>query len=169
MLSVGQCVFVVTATIVVSLVFLTILRRLWPAPRRSEHNDIIGWQISVLGTTYAVILAFMLWNVWNNFQIARINSEMEANYLVDLFRIAAGLAPEQSKPIRALCREYAAVAVNEEWPAMEREQLSAHGFGVTQGMWMCWWRHGPILRREARTRLRRIVFSSRNTSKRSAR
>lgn len=135
MLSVGQCVFVVTATIVVSLVFLAILRRLWPASRRSEHNDIIGWQVSVLGTTYAVILAFMLWNVWNNFQIARINSEMEANYLVDLFRIAAGLAPEQSKPIRALCREYAAVAVNEEWPAMEREQLSAHGFGVTQGMW----------------------------------
>lgn len=49
MLSVGQCVFVVTATIFTSLIFLTILRRLWPATQRSEHNDIIGWQISVLG------------------------------------------------------------------------------------------------------------------------
>ena len=135
MLSVGQCVFVVTATIVVSLIFLTVLRRLWPATQRSEHNDIIGWQISVLGTTYAVILAFMLWNVWNNFETARINAEMEANYLVDLYRIAGGLEPAQSKSIRALCREYAAAAVNEEWPAMAQQQLSPHSFNVTQALW----------------------------------
>jgi hypothetical protein len=84
MLSVLQSVFIVLGTVVLSLVFLSVLRRLWPVTRRTEHNDIIGWQISVLGTTYAVILAFMLWNVWNNFQTARINAEIEANFLVDL-------------------------------------------------------------------------------------
>jgi hypothetical protein len=135
MLSVWQCVFIVAATIVLSLVFLSVLRRIWSATERSEHNDIIGWQISVLGTTYAVILAFMLWNVWSNFQTARINAEMESNYLVDLYRIAGGLDPAPSKSLRALCREYAAVMVSEEWPAMAREQLSARSFGVTQHMW----------------------------------
>ncbi len=118
-----------------SLVFLAVLRRVWPVTRRTEHNDIIGWQISVLGTTYAVILAFMLWNVWNNFQTARINAEIEANFLVDLYRIAGGLEPAQGKPIRALCREYAAVAVNEEWPAMAEQKLSTHSFNITQQMW----------------------------------
>jgi hypothetical protein len=135
MLSVWQSVCIILGTVVLSLVFLAVLRRVWPVTRRTEHNDIIGWQISVLGTTYAVILAFMLWNVWNNFQTARINAEMEANFLVDLYRIAGGLEPAQGKPIRALCREYAAVTVNEEWPAMAQEKLSAHSFSITQQMW----------------------------------
>ncbi|MGA8307645.1 MAG: hypothetical protein WB723_18370 [Candidatus Acidiferrales bacterium] len=135
MLSVWQCIFIIAGTVVLSLVFLGVLRRIWPASRRTEHNDVIGWQISVLGTTYAVILAFMLWNVWNNFQTARINAEIEANFLVDLYRIAGGLEPAQGKPIRALCREYAAVTVNEEWPAMAQEKLSAHSFNITQQMW----------------------------------
>src|ERR1700739_5098898 len=102
MLSVGQCIFIVLGTVVLSLVFLTALGRVWPVTRRTEQNDNIGWQISVLGTTYAVILAFMLWNVWNNFQTARITTEMEANYLVDLYRIAARLEPAEAKSIRAL-------------------------------------------------------------------
>jgi Protein of unknown function (DUF4239) len=135
MLSIWQSIVVVVCTIALSIGFLALLRAIWPASQRSEHNDIIGWQISVLGTTYAVILAFMLWNVWNNFQIARINAEMESNYLVDLYRIAGGLPEKQSKSIRALAREYADVMVNEEWPDMEREQLSARGFSVTQQLW----------------------------------
>ena len=134
MLSIWQSVLIVLGTIALSLVFLAVLRRIWPATQRTEHNDIIGWQISVLGTTYAVILAFMLWNVWTNFQTARITTEMEANYLVDLYRIAGGLETAQSKALRALCREYAAVMVSEEWPAMAQEQLSARSFSVTQQM-----------------------------------
>ena len=102
MLSVGQSVFIVLGTIALSLFFLAVLRRVWPVTRRTEHNNIIGWQISVLGTTYAVILAFMLWNVWDNFQTARVTTEMEANYLVDLYHIASGLQPAESKPLRGL-------------------------------------------------------------------
>jgi hypothetical protein len=135
MLSIWQSIAVVVCTIALSIGFLAVLRAIWPASQRSEHNDIIGWQISVLGTTYAVILAFMLWNVWNNFQTARINAEMESNYLVDLYRIAGGLPEKQSKSIRALAREYADVMVSEEWPDMERERLSARGFSVTQQLW----------------------------------
>jgi hypothetical protein len=130
-----QSIFVVLGTVLLSLIFLTVLRWIWPAERRSEHNDVIGWQISVLGTTYAVILAFMLWNVWSNFQTARINAEVEANDLVNLYRIAGGLGAEESTPLQALCREYAAVMINEEWPAMAQEQITPHSFNVTQKMW----------------------------------
>src|ERR1700751_3944449 len=135
MLSVWQCIFIVLGTVVLSLVFLAALGRVWPVTRRTEHNDIIGWQISVLGTTYAVILAFMLWNVWNNFQIARINVEMEANNLVDLYRIAGGLEPEESKAIRSLCREYATVTITDDWPAMAREQFSSQAFTIVRQLW----------------------------------
>jgi Protein of unknown function (DUF4239) len=135
MLSVWQCIFIIAGTIVLSLVFLAVLRRIWPSSRRTEHNDVIGWQISVLGTTYAVILAFMLWNVWSNFETARINVDAEANNLVNLYRIAGGLGSAQSESIRALCREYATVTINDEWPAMARERFSERGFEVVRQMW----------------------------------
>lgn len=40
------------------------LNRAWPAEKRHAYNDLVGWQLSILGTTYAVILGFMLYTVW---------------------------------------------------------------------------------------------------------
>ena len=36
MLSVWQCVFIVAGTVVLSLVFLGVLRRIWPASQRTN-------------------------------------------------------------------------------------------------------------------------------------
>jgi hypothetical protein len=38
----------------VSLLFMVGLNRLWPVEKRHTENDLIGWQLNVLGTTYAV-------------------------------------------------------------------------------------------------------------------
>jgi hypothetical protein len=135
MLSILKYVVIVASIIAACLGFWLALRRYWPATQRREHNDIIGWQFSILGTTYAVILAFMLWNVWNSFQIAQTNAEVEANSLVDLYRLAPGLPPEQASQVRTLTREYARIAVAEEWPAMAQEAFSPNGFSITQKLW----------------------------------
>ena len=58
----------------------------------SAHNDLIGWQLSVLGTTYAVIVGFMLYTVWINFGAADLNADAEANSLVNVYRLSYGLA-----------------------------------------------------------------------------
>ena len=135
MLTFWQSMFIVAGTIALSFAFLFLLEWFWPGSQRTEHNDIIGWQISVLGTTYAVILAFMLWNVWSNFQTARINADAEANNLVNLYRIAGGLPSGESAALRSLCREYAAVMLSDEWPAMSHEQASPKLFDVAGRMW----------------------------------
>ena len=44
-----------------------IVNVVWPAARR-DHNEIIGWQLSVMGTSYAVILAFMLFTFGTTFE-----------------------------------------------------------------------------------------------------
>ncbi|MGH9685411.1 MAG: hypothetical protein ACRD4S_17590 [Candidatus Acidiferrales bacterium] len=67
MLSVSEDVVIIIACVVVALGFLCLLCHFWPLGQHREQNDIIGWQISVLGTTYAVIIGFMLYAVWTNF------------------------------------------------------------------------------------------------------
>jgi len=38
--------------------FMAAVNYYWPPEQRRAHNDLIGWQLSVLGTTYAVIIGF---------------------------------------------------------------------------------------------------------------
>src|ERR1700751_2663152 len=69
-----------------------IINVVWPATERPGHNEVVGWQLSVIGTSYAVILAFMLFNVWDNFRTADINAHQEANALVNVCRLSEVLA-----------------------------------------------------------------------------
>jgi Protein of unknown function (DUF4239) len=136
MLSYGMAVVVVLAWVGVSLGLLTILRRLWPVEGRQAHNEIVGWQISVIGTIYAVLLAFMLYNVWENFRAARVNMEQEANRLVTLYRVAEGFPESDRAAVQKTAREYAQVMIVEEWPAMDKQRLSPRGKELAQQFWV---------------------------------
>ena len=102
-----QNAVVVTAAIAGALAFWWVIRRAWPPERRRLHNEITGWQISVLGTTYAVIVGFMLFAVWSDFKAAQENVETEASCLVDLYWSASGLPQAQRQEIRKLALDYA--------------------------------------------------------------
>ena len=84
--------------LVVSVVMVTVLNRVWPISHRKLVNDVTGWQLGILGTTYGVILGFMLYTVWNDFHVAEINSNLEATSLLRVTRIAAALpSPEREE------------------------------------------------------------------------
>lgn len=135
MLNTAQNIGVVFAIVAGSLAFLWVLRRVWPNEERRAHNDLIGWQVTVLGTTYAVILGFMLYTVWSNFQIADSNVEGEANCLVNLARSAVGLSASDRRQIQDLAQQYIEVMLNEEWPAMNRSEITTHSHDVIQRLW----------------------------------
>ena len=135
MLTTFQNVFLVLASTGAALCFLWILKHFWPSSQRREHNEIIGWQVSVLGTTYAVIIGFMLYAVWTTLQSAEINADGEANCLVNVFRLADGLPAEQRIQVHKLVRQYAQAVIEQEWPAMLEGRLHPSGHGVIQQLW----------------------------------
>jgi Protein of unknown function (DUF4239) len=128
-------ILIVTLAIAGSLFAWWLLRRLWPADRRREHNDITGWQLSVLGTTYAVIIGFMLFAEWAEFRSADQNAEVEASCLVTLYWAASGLPDIQRDEVRNLAEEYANTMINDEWPAMSHDTLSTKGTEIVQRLW----------------------------------
>ena len=129
--SVAMVIFVVGG----SLAFLLLLRHIWPTEQRMRHNDIIGWQVSVIGTTYAVIIGFMLYAVWTTFQQADANAEAEANSLLNVVRAAQGLPNGQSQQVQDLCSEYVTVMLTQEWPAMTQSNVSPMSRRVIQRLW----------------------------------
>ena len=59
MLSYAQSGFLIGVALVISIVTVMVLNRVWPIPNRISINDVTGWQLGILGTTYGVILGFM--------------------------------------------------------------------------------------------------------------
>lgn len=135
MLNTFGSVVVILACPVGSLVFLLILNHFWPVSRRRVYNDVIGVHIVVLGTIYAVMLGFMLFAVWTSYLNADINAEAEANCLVSIYRLAAGLPTPERDEVRRLAREYDSIVIEQEWPSMHKGELSLSGLNTIQQLW----------------------------------
>ncbi len=136
MLNTVQNLAVVAAIVAGSLGFLWALQKIWPAEQRREYNDLIGWQVTVLGTTYAVIMGFMLYTVWTEFQIADGNAESEANCLVNLARSAEGFPASQRQQIQDLAESYVDIMLTREWPAMGHLTFSPESHAAIQRLWI---------------------------------
>jgi len=111
------------------------LNRLWPSEKRRQYNDLIGWQLSILGTTYAVILGFMLYTVWTKFGEADLNVDSEANALVNLYSLADGFPEAQRIQLQTLARSYADAVINQEWPQMSRGEVPEKSSVISREMW----------------------------------
>src|ERR1700755_3503903 len=97
MLSYAQSTFLVVMGMVMAIVAVAVFYRVWPIPNRKLVNDVTGWQLGILGTTYGVILGFMLFTVWTDFRVAEVDVNLEASSLLNVHRIAAGLPSPQKE------------------------------------------------------------------------
>jgi Protein of unknown function (DUF4239) len=121
--------------VVASLLFMAGLNKLWPWEKRHEHNDLIGWQLGILGTTYAVILGFMLYTVWTNYIGAEQNVDLEATSLRNIYRLGEGLPEPQRAQMQSLCRSYATTVIEQDWPMMARNEIPLQSHEINNAMW----------------------------------
>jgi hypothetical protein len=128
-------VLIIFTSVGTAMLFLFLVTRSTTAPSRRESNDFTGAVVAVIGTTYAVILAFTLSGVWSMFQQAQANEEQEANALVNVFRIATQLQDSNAKQIQDLCVRYVDNTVDREWSAMDREQMTPEGAEMINQFW----------------------------------
>jgi hypothetical protein len=135
MLTLTQNIVILVVTMTCSMLFMPILNRFWPGERRTAHNDLIGWQLGILGTTYAVILGFMLYTVWTNFGEANLNTDLEANSLRNVYRIAEGLPPAQHILLEQQARAYADAVINRDWPEMHDSHIPEESHLLNRDMW----------------------------------
>jgi hypothetical protein len=108
----------VSATAVVGLVAF---RKAVPVDDLRRATDAVGNYLQTVGGIYAVLLAFVVYAVWGQFNEARGFVDREATALVDLHRTASALPPASRDDIQRAIRDYVDAVIAEEWRAM------AHG------------------------------------------
>jgi hypothetical protein len=117
-------ILTVFVPVLVAVLGLVLVQRLVPPDRREEHNNVAGFIYAVLGVAYAVLLAFMLIAVWQDYEMAQTNVESEAHELAGVYFLASQLPEPDRTRLQDLVRTYARVVVEQEWPMMERGHTS---------------------------------------------
>ena len=135
MLSLSANILIVVGVMALSLLFMATVNRAWPPSERYAKEDLIGWQLNILATTHAVILGFMLYTEWTNFTAVKLNVELEASALTNVYRLAEGLPAPQRARLEAQAQAYAQGVISSDWPLLGREQTPELSHLINQSMW----------------------------------
>lgn len=116
---------------------LLAVRRLVSADALVATNDVVGNYLQTLGSIYAVLLAFVVFVVWTQYNDARNRVEVEANELVDLYRTAKGLPDPTRGEVQRIIQRYVELVVGREWTAMSRGETHDFDEGdrLLDAMW----------------------------------
>ncbi|MFY9555804.1 MAG: DUF4239 domain-containing protein [Blastocatellia bacterium] len=99
------------------------------------HKDIAGFFLGILGTIYAVMLAFVIFVVWTQYDTASTEVLREANRIADLRRFTVGFPDPVRRSLHEKILTYCRSLVDEEWPAMEEGQRSLHAGALLDDLW----------------------------------
>lgn len=95
-------------------------RRVIPLDVREDHNAVASAMLTVIGTTYAVLLAFVAMLAWDGFNRAKVVTDTEASLVLNVHQLVDGLDGPAMAPMRQDIVAYARVVVGTEWPAQAR-------------------------------------------------
>lgn len=107
-----------------SLVGLRLVRRYADLPALKANNQVAGFIIGIVGAICAVVLAFMMVTVWNQFHDTQLTIEREANQLEDLSRIAGGFQSPVAGELQQKLRDSGRAVIDDEWAAMAHGEAS---------------------------------------------
>ena len=83
---------------------------------RRRHNDVAAAIFSVIGVTFAVLLAFVAMLAWDGFNKARAAAYEEAALVLDVYNVAVGLAGPEASVMRDDIIGYLETVIRVEWP-----------------------------------------------------
>jgi hypothetical protein len=96
------------------------LRPFLPPPERlSEHHEVPGFLMGVVGVLYSVVLGFLVGTVWTAFATAQQTTDLEAGYIADAFNFGGQLPPPHGAKLQQVIARYAVDVRAQDWSAAQ--------------------------------------------------
>jgi hypothetical protein len=127
-------ILVLALTIAASMLFMALLNRIWPREGASDTQRPDRMAANIIGTTYAVILGFMLYTVWTDF-VAASQRGPRSQRSRNVYRLAEGLPEKQRVQLQragSFLRRYRHQSGR---PEMARDQIPEESHEINQAMW----------------------------------
>lgn len=107
-----------------SIGLMLVVRAIYGVDRLRLNNEVAGFKFAVIGVFYAVLLAFVVIAVWEDFRATEAAVRNEAKAVVDLHRISFALPVEDGAGMRQHLVAYTNDVREYEWPSMAVGQPS---------------------------------------------
>jgi hypothetical protein len=111
-------VVIVGGSLLLTLLCIVLVRHLISHETLARHNDVAGFVYATTGVTYAVVLAFVVIAVWENYASTREIADHEASAVGALYRLANGFPDPHKAAAQEAALHYAETVVEVAWPAM---------------------------------------------------
>ena len=126
-----------------SVLGLVIVRRFVDIDWLKKHHEVASYFFLMIGTLYAVLIAFAIFVVWTQFQDAGTNLEREVNQVGDLSRMSTALPQPLQANIRSALLNYIHAVLDDEFPAMAEGRDSPRTWAALQSLWDVYRNGGP--------------------------
>jgi hypothetical protein len=103
-----------------SVGLMLLARRKWGIDRLKLNNEVAGFKFSVIGVLYAVLLAFVVIAVWENYNATGTAIRNEAKAVGDMAQLSYALPEPQGAEMRRLLDAYVKEVQQSEWVTMAR-------------------------------------------------
>lgn len=131
----SAAILIILASASVSAVLAALVRRLTRVDVLRRHHDVGSTAFLQLGVLYAVLLAFVFSEVWQEYNSAEQAVAIECSSLHGMAILAQTLpAPSRGEVGRA-ASAYVRAVTEHEWPAMAQGRVSEAASAAFQTLW----------------------------------
>jgi hypothetical protein len=113
----------VGGSVVLTWLGTVLLRRITTDPMDEKHNEVAGFIFATVGVLYAVLLAFTVIIVWEQYLSAESAVSQEAAALITIAHDASSFPEPERSQVYEQLRAYAQFVTNEEWRTMDEATL----------------------------------------------
>lgn len=96
-----------------------IIRKIFGHEHLSRHNEIGGFIYAVIGVIYAVLLAFVVIEVWDDFQEAQAYVDNEAKVVSNIYILSSNFESETTTNLQDNVLKYLESVIKEDWLLMQ--------------------------------------------------
>src|SRR4051812_5316855 len=115
----------------------------WPYASKN-HNEIAGFLFATVGVLYSIVLAFVVFAVWERFVAADTTVTAEAAAAVIAFRDTQTFPEPIRLDAQNALRQYLMVGVASEWAGGGNEEIRTHtNPDVMNPIWQAYRRYTP--------------------------
>jgi hypothetical protein len=106
-----------------SLAALYLFHRLVDVDTRHRDTETVGLTFAIVAVVYAVLIAFIVVDVFETYAKGDEIATAEANKLSNLMLDSAGLPPQMAQAVRGDLNQYIDLVVKSEWPSQQKGKL----------------------------------------------
>ncbi len=130
-----MCSIAMLLSTTISVTALIIIRRKLNWETFRDNHQVGGFLFNALGLIYAVLIAFVVFATWGDYNSAKEYCDREANMMQDLFLNSEALPDSLRTPIKEKILEYLTKVIKEDWPLLSVDKSNPSSRHTLLELW----------------------------------